>query len=421
MTEHFLTTDIDYNMLYDTEFNVDGVFKLNGSPVVSQVELPYINIVDRGAEPGGSIDVSAVIQAAVNEVAANGGIVRIPAGTWRVNNTVVISGTRVSVVGDDAAGCRIEYYGTGAVFDMSGDGYLELAKMRIVNTGGTGTHGVVVGKSGSVTGWKYEVRNVEVDGFLTAGLHVANCEQSIFHKVYAHSGNAVGFLVDNSRHSTNSNGINNRFEMCRAHDNVGRGWDINEQSLATFDDCQSLNNNAGNTSEYQFRLGGSSVACRLYNLDLEDHAATGTNGITVSGSGHLLDGILGFQLTKLIDLNTTSNIYIGRVVPSTITTVLTIGATCTHTTYLDAGNLGTVSNGAPTSTYAIGFAGATRRLTVNGEAGGGYILFRSEQSVDPAAPSANGAILFTKDNGSGKTQLCVRFASGLTQVFATEP
>lgn len=40
---------------------------------------------------------------------------------------------------------------------------------------------------------------------------------------------------------------------------------------------------------------------------------------------------------------------------------------------------------------------------------------------EPAAPAANGARLYVKDNGSGKTQLCVRFASGASQCFATEP
>jgi hypothetical protein len=39
----------------------------------------------------------------------------------------------------------------------------------------------------------------------------------------------------------------------------------------------------------------------------------------------------------------------------------------------------------------------------------------------PTAPAANKARLFLKDNGSGKTQLCVRFNSGAIQVLATQP
>lgn len=45
----------------------------------------------------------------------------------------------------------------------------------------------------------------------------------------------------------------------------------------------------------------------------------------------------------------------------------------------------------------------------------------SVEEAEPAAPSANGYRLFAKDNGSGKTQLMVRFASGASQQIAIEP
>lgn len=43
------------------------------------------------------------------------------------------------------------------------------------------------------------------------------------------------------------------------------------------------------------------------------------------------------------------------------------------------------------------------------------------ERTDPAAPAANTGILYFRDNGSGKTQLCVRFATGAIQVVATQP
>jgi hypothetical protein len=39
----------------------------------------------------------------------------------------------------------------------------------------------------------------------------------------------------------------------------------------------------------------------------------------------------------------------------------------------------------------------------------------------PAAPAPNRARLFVRDNGAGKTQLCVRFRTGAVQVIATQP
>ena len=40
---------------------------------------------------------------------------------------------------------------------------------------------------------------------------------------------------------------------------------------------------------------------------------------------------------------------------------------------------------------------------------------------DADAPAANGARLYARDNGAGKTQLVVRFNTGAIQVIATEP
>lgn len=60
----------------------------------------------------------------------------------------------------------------------------------------------------------------------------------------------------------------------------------------------------------------------------------------------------------------------------------------------------------------------------NGEiqliASGANVIHAAEIS-DPAAPSANRGKLYMRDNGSGKTQLVVRFNSGAVQVVATEP
>ena len=45
-----------------------------------------------------------------------------------------------------------------------------------------------------------------------------------------------------------------------------------------------------------------------------------------------------------------------------------------------------------------------------------------EVETDPPAPAAaNRARLFVRDNGNGKTQLCIRFATGDVQALATEP
>ncbi len=47
--------------------------------------------------------------------------------------------------------------------------------------------------------------------------------------------------------------------------------------------------------------------------------------------------------------------------------------------------------------------------------------FEATEIADPAAPATDAARWYVRDNGSGKTQFCVRFATGAVQVLATEP
>jgi hypothetical protein len=51
----------------------------------------------------------------------------------------------------------------------------------------------------------------------------------------------------------------------------------------------------------------------------------------------------------------------------------------------------------------------------------GGLVEMKERPGDATAPAADHGRLYLKDNGAGKTQLCVRFATGAVQVLATEP
>lgn len=78
--------------------------------------------------------------------------------------------------------------------------------------------------------------------------------------------------------------------------------------------------------------------------------------------------------------------------------------------------------GVPSSTaeHIFAFAG-TNRMQFEEENGAAVIRILGEVSSDPGNPAANQARLYLKDNGSGKTQLMVRFGTGASQVLATEP
>ena len=79
------------------------------------------------------------------------------------------------------------------------------------------------------------------------------------------------------------------------------------------------------------------------------------------------------------------------------------------------GLLNVCRNGAPVAQFTT-IIYATNGLEVRGSGGvnlangtGGILM--TEQS-DPDAPGGDGAKVYFKDNGAGKTQLCVRFSSG---------
>jgi hypothetical protein len=78
-----------------------------------------------------------------------------------------------------------------------------------------------------------------------------------------------------------------------------------------------------------------------------------------------------------------------------------------------------VGSGTGSSNDIMFLASAGHLRLLNGSGQGGGILF--VEMSEPAAPAANSGLFFLKDNGAGKTQCCIRFATGATQVIATEP
>lgn len=76
-------------------------------------------------------------------------------------------------------------------------------------------------------------------------------------------------------------------------------------------------------------------------------------------------------------------------------------------------------------TVSIGVSGDTTRPDTSGKIvaqvteKGGLVL--KEASSSPAAPGSNKGVLYLEDNGSGKTRLMIRFATGAAQQVAIEP
>jgi hypothetical protein len=105
------------------------------------------------------------------------------------------------------------------------------------------------------------------------------------------------------------------------------------------------------------------------------------------------------------------------------------GATRPRDLYLSrnagvGGTLAVTGNATADSVIAVTRAaiesGGSPLVQLGVENSGGTVML-SEVSSDASAPSANRGLLYTRDNGAGKTQLVVRFNTGAVQVLATEP
>ncbi len=125
-------------------------------------------------------------------------------------------------------------------------------------------------------------------------------------------------------------------------------------------------------------------------------------------------------------LSLTSQIHTVRIVNGTNPQNMRVYGTTTGDKYVEVAHTGTdgvinTSSGRlvlASSSDSLDYSSVGRFKTQNGGMG---VMFLTESSADQSAPDSNQAVLYTKDNGAGKTQLCVRFNSGAVQVIATEP
>lgn len=122
-----------------------------------------------------------------------------------------------------------------------------------------------------------------------------------------------------------------------------------------------------------------------------DAKANSASGNTVAvGNAATASGASGTAVGETSTASATSTVALGQ------------GSTAAHS--------GAVALGQGTATTA------TNQVQI-----GARHVELTELAADPAAPAENGARWYVRDNGAGKTQLCVRFATGAVQVIATEP
>ena len=214
----------------------------------------------------------------------------------------------------------------------------------------------------------------------------------------------------------------------------------------------------GNTNVTDVRLGSrvkianANTALRTYTLPNQDVTLTGRAGALTANTlpkadanGNLADSAIaddGTTVTSSRKLQVTLNDGSYHYTGPTAGDAYFAGGTRTtagagRAAILQGGPAVTSGTGGAAKVYGADGVGTNQNSggvdldpgapTGSGVSGGIRVgssnptFIEGYEISDPAAPAANAGRLYFRDNGAGKTQLVVRFASGAVQVVATEP
>ena len=115
-----------------------------GKPFVNVLWPPY------NADPTGTLDSTAAIQAAINSLASGGGIVFFPAGTYKTTAPLAVSTTGIQLLGASRLGSIIRTTQTAGNIITVTASYTEINELGLVGTSGqVATAGAAIGATGS--------------------------------------------------------------------------------------------------------------------------------------------------------------------------------------------------------------------------------------------------------------------------------
>ena len=399
-----------------------------------------LNVRDYGAMGDGSTDDTAAIQRAVTAAVARQVEVYIPGGTYLVSAAITST--------------------TGTVIKGAGQDKTTISS----------THGgaIFVSSTVSTRTYRWHISNMRLNGpgsgvASSVGIDLASVSGAHIENVLAENLNK-GFRV---RSSINGGAVYNRFTNCTANlCTYGFSIEALGSNSTALDRCR------GNACVRGVSIvdsnNNSLVACQL---------ESNTIGLFVDATSNALADC-NTAIACRFESNTSTawqvasaNVRDFQVLyPQTFGTYTVgdsgtrtrhagvVGATHTAKDYSTAARTEgswryerTVSGGAETPAFVVRDSNAgsgtpvthqseTERATgyfYRGTRGGvtywdvdaagnvrspqgGYAEL-TERVSDPPAPAANGARLYLKDDGAGKTQLCVLFSTGVAQIIATEP
>ena len=281
-------------------FTIYQVVTAGGMQQASRVD--WLNVVTMfGADPTGTADSTAAIQAAADALPAEGGVVYLPAGTFKVESTVTVTQAGVYFQGDGRWATIINYTGSGDCIRM-----YSTTSYQPGDTAGGGLLGLTIdGTSASAGAAGFhigDIYNLEFDcgvrSFQGTGSKGAWLDNNYYFAEQMHgriwAEECTSHVVfDNSANtSSHATGSFDRLVLDIYLDAKGKGNGVTLQNGAFFLGSRLGiygNTDYGSTTYYVLTITGSNVANgysliqdSTLNIDVECNATSGTQPATIN-------------------------------------------------------------------------------------------------------------------------------------------
>lgn len=196
---------------------------------------------------------------------------------------------------------------------------------------------------------------------------------------------------------------------------VGRGASVPTSAVESV----VIGNGAAVSSTGQSVVIGDGAAAVAVSVAIGDAASVTGAGGTGVGKSVSVTGQLATAIGHSAQATTTKNVAIGWDARATTDVNNVALGEGTRSTANGSTALGAESVAGHALSVALGAVSTT--TATSQIATGARHIEMLELASDAAAGATNSARIYARDNGSGKTQIVVRFATGAIQVLATEP
>lgn len=235
----------------------------------------WFNVKDYGADGNGTTDDTASIQAAIN--AANGvggGVVYLPAGTYKLTAAVTLH-NRITLRGDgDFVTNIVQSNTTANGFVGSGLIYVIIEHLRLTGPG-----------SGTGSGLQFDtefdyciLRDVSTTNWGSTGIIIEQPIVTNFTRVTSFNNGGAGFYIHGN--NTTGAGTSVSFNSCWAHDNQSNGFSFQNMTYCALIACAADNQIQASKAGYfldgctGFTFSGCGSEGNTYGWNI-DNATTG--------------------------------------------------------------------------------------------------------------------------------------------------